>query len=109
MSAGDEYLTPSLRTEGMATEVSAAPRSVDPLVSQECPHAPIQEHSASATGTVSEEDPAGPGSHPSSGPVTQGDLKSSLDKQVCFRCFVGALVGALIRSTYCQPHSIICN
>jgi len=83
MPAADEYLTPSIRTEGVATEVSTAPRSVDPLGSQECPPIPMLEHEAPATGIVSEEDLAGPGSDPSTGPVTQGGLKSSLHKQVC--------------------------
>lgn len=108
MPAADEYLTPSIPTEGVATEVSTAPRIVDPLGSQECPPIPMQEHEAQATGIVSEEDPAGPGSHPSTGPVTQVGFKPNLQKEVGLKFFFVFSNGRRSASlNYLQVNSIV--
>lgn len=73
MLAGDNHLTPRLPTE--ATVVSSPARNVDLEVTQDSLHLPMQKHGAPVPDFLSEEDP---NSHPSSGPVTNGDLK-----QVC--------------------------
>lgn len=99
MVAGDKSLTSdsptrgptlvdrnsSIRVEG--SEASAAPRSGNSRGDQELSNISMLENGLPAGSTVSEEDPAGPGSYPRPGPASQGEVKSSLHtesaEQVC--------------------------
>jgi len=73
-ASGDNHLTPRMPTE--ATVVSSPARNVDPEVTQDSLHLPMQKHGAPVPDFPFEEDS---NSRPSSGPVTNEDLKQNPD------------------------------